>query len=137
MTATVRRLVALGWTMVALAQVARMPRRAAVEIDVTAHQWWWQAEYPDQQVVTANADSNSNAYSHSNSDVRTNPCAAGCHRRNGCDHEQLHRPMEQCKRCRRLQVGRVDEAIIQPLLTRLPRFGRRQHYDSRCHRIER
>ena len=26
----------------------------ALRIDVTAHQWWWQYEYPDQKVVTAN-----------------------------------------------------------------------------------
>jgi len=51
-------LIALGWTMVALAQVAPMPRRPEIEIDVTAHQWWWQADYgasePDQTFSTAN-----------------------------------------------------------------------------------
>ncbi len=51
-------LVALGWTMVALAQVAHMPRRPDVEIDVTAHQWWWQADYhgsiPSEGFTTAN-----------------------------------------------------------------------------------
>jgi len=51
-------LVALGWTMVALAQVGRMPRRPDVEIDLTAHQWWWQADYgarvPGEMFSTAN-----------------------------------------------------------------------------------
>ncbi len=51
-------LVALGWTMVALGQVAPMPRRPGVEIDVTAHQWWWQADYngsiPADSFTTAN-----------------------------------------------------------------------------------
>jgi cytochrome c oxidase subunit 2 len=51
-------LVALGWTMVALAQIAPMPRRHDLEIDVTAHQWWWQADYkgsgPGDSFSTAN-----------------------------------------------------------------------------------
>jgi cytochrome c oxidase subunit 2 len=50
--------VALGWTMVALGHVAHMPRRPEVEIDVTAHQWWWQADYqgaiPSERFATAN-----------------------------------------------------------------------------------
>ncbi len=29
-------------------------RPGALRVDVTAHQWWWQYEYPDQKVVTAN-----------------------------------------------------------------------------------
>lgn len=35
----------LVWTMAALAQIGNPPRRARVEIDLTAHQWWWQADY--------------------------------------------------------------------------------------------
>ncbi|WP_423141748.1 cytochrome c oxidase subunit II [Parablastomonas sp. CN1-191] len=50
--------VALGWTMTALGQVAHMPRRPQLEIDVTAHQWWWQADYngsiPEERFTTAN-----------------------------------------------------------------------------------
>jgi len=51
-------LVTLGWTMVALAQVASIPRRPEMQIDVTAHQWWWQADYrarvPAASFTTAN-----------------------------------------------------------------------------------
>ncbi len=51
-------LVALGWTMIALTHVAPMPRRPDVEIDITAHQWWWQADYhgsiPSERFTTAN-----------------------------------------------------------------------------------
>jgi len=38
-------LASLGWTLVALGQVLTPPRRLRIEIDVTAHQWWWQADY--------------------------------------------------------------------------------------------
>lgn len=48
----------LGWTMVALGQISHAPRRPDVEIDLTAHQWWWQADYngaaPYQRFATAN-----------------------------------------------------------------------------------
>lgn len=51
-------LVALGWTMATLAQIARMPPRPQVEVDVTAHQWWWEADYggaiPGERFTTAN-----------------------------------------------------------------------------------
>lgn len=51
-------LISLGWTMLALAHVAPMPRRPDVEIDITAHQWWWQADYhgsiPSEGFTTAN-----------------------------------------------------------------------------------
>ncbi len=51
-------LVALGWTMIALGHVAPMPRRPEITIDVTAHQWWWQADYggavPSERFTTAN-----------------------------------------------------------------------------------
>ncbi|MBU3079352.1 cytochrome c oxidase subunit II [Sphingomonas quercus] len=42
-------LVTLVWTMSALAAIGAPPRRARVEIDVTAHQWWWQADYAGDQ----------------------------------------------------------------------------------------
>lgn len=29
-------------------------RPGALRVDVTAHQWWWEYEYPEQKVVTAN-----------------------------------------------------------------------------------
>jgi cytochrome c oxidase subunit 2 len=55
---TVLLLITLGWTMAALAQVGHLPRRPEVEIDVTAHQWWWQADYdasvPSEMFSTAN-----------------------------------------------------------------------------------
>jgi cytochrome c oxidase subunit 2 len=51
-------LAALVWTMITLAAVAQVPRRPAVVIDVTGHQWWWQADYaspdPAQRFSTAN-----------------------------------------------------------------------------------
>jgi cytochrome c oxidase subunit II len=30
------------------------PPANALEVDVTAHQWWWEIEYPDQEIRTAN-----------------------------------------------------------------------------------
>lgn len=51
-------LVALIWTMAALASVAGPPRRVGMTIDVTGHQWWWEAEYhgpqPSDTFATAN-----------------------------------------------------------------------------------
>ncbi|NIJ33384.1 cytochrome c oxidase subunit II [Sphingomonas oligoaromativorans] len=51
-------LISLIWTMAALAQVAGPPRRPEMTIDVTAHQWWWEADYhgtePADSFVTAN-----------------------------------------------------------------------------------
>ncbi|TFV88423.1 cytochrome c oxidase subunit II [Oxalobacteraceae bacterium OM1] len=45
------------WTIRALAAVAS-PERAALAIDVIAHQWWWEVRYPGaapgEQIVTAN-----------------------------------------------------------------------------------
>lgn len=33
---------------------AQDPRPGALEIRVKAHQWWWQFEYPESQIITAN-----------------------------------------------------------------------------------
>lgn len=34
--------------------LARTPTGDVLNVTVTAHQWWWEYEYPDQQVVAAN-----------------------------------------------------------------------------------
>ena len=51
-------LITLVWTMAALAHVAGPPRRVGMTIDVTGHQWWWEAEYhgadPSDTFATAN-----------------------------------------------------------------------------------
>jgi len=55
-------LVALGatlvWTMAALAAIDSPGRPAAVTIEVTGHEWWWEARYlgagPDDSFTTAN-----------------------------------------------------------------------------------
>lgn len=50
--------VTLVWTMAALAQVAGPPARPSLVIDVTGHQWWWEANYngrdPSDRFATAN-----------------------------------------------------------------------------------
>ena len=38
-------LVALVWTMVALANVIDPPRNTRLVLDVTPHQWWWEVKY--------------------------------------------------------------------------------------------
>lgn len=51
-------LLTLVWTMVALAKVAAPFARPALTLDVTGHQWWWEAVYhgdgPSQTFHTAN-----------------------------------------------------------------------------------
>ena len=51
-------LVALVWTMVALANTAGPPSNPALTLDVTGHQWWWEVQYdsadPSQGFLTAN-----------------------------------------------------------------------------------
>ncbi|HEX7964161.1 MAG TPA: cytochrome c oxidase subunit II [Gammaproteobacteria bacterium] len=39
--------VCMGWNLAAIAKVRRPPRPAAFTVQVTAHQWWWEVEYPD------------------------------------------------------------------------------------------
>jgi cytochrome c oxidase subunit 2 len=39
-------LVALVWTMVALASIAGPRQHTTLAIDITPYQWWWQATYP-------------------------------------------------------------------------------------------
>lgn len=51
-------LVALVWTMVALANTSGPPSNPALTLDVTGHQWWWEVQYdsadPSQGFLTAN-----------------------------------------------------------------------------------
>lgn len=51
-------LVALVWTMVALAKVSGPPANPALVLDVTGHQWWWEVKYnseqPSESFITAN-----------------------------------------------------------------------------------
>jgi cytochrome c oxidase subunit 2 len=37
--------ITLVWTMVALAKVSGPPRNAALTLDVTGHEWWWEVRY--------------------------------------------------------------------------------------------
>lgn len=50
--------VALVWTMVALASTSGPPANPALTLDVTGHQWWWEVRYdskdPAQIFLTAN-----------------------------------------------------------------------------------
>ena len=58
MISAVPLLVTLIWTMVALARVSGPPPNAAVVLDVTGHQWWWEVRYnsdrPAEIFSTAN-----------------------------------------------------------------------------------
>ena len=51
-------IVALIWTMAALAATGSPPRRSAMTIDVTGRQWWWEVTYhgaqPSDVFTTAN-----------------------------------------------------------------------------------
>ena len=41
-------------TIIYIFDIARTPSGDVLEINVTGHQWWWEFEYPDQQLITAN-----------------------------------------------------------------------------------
>lgn len=41
-------------TIATIFELARPPTEPAVTIDVTGHKWWWQVEYPEFGIVTAN-----------------------------------------------------------------------------------
>ncbi len=41
-------------TLIYIFDIAEPPGPGALEINVTGHQWWWEFEYPEQNVVTAN-----------------------------------------------------------------------------------
>jgi cytochrome c oxidase subunit 2 len=41
-------------TVGSIFQLAARPTGNVLEITVTGHQWWWEVEYPDLQVITAN-----------------------------------------------------------------------------------
>ena len=51
-------LVSLFWTVAVLAKTGPIPANAPLTIDITAHQWWWDAEYhgplPSDDFHTAN-----------------------------------------------------------------------------------
>jgi cytochrome c oxidase subunit II len=48
-------LIALMWlTLAAMKVVSPIPPADAVTIEVIGHQWWWEVNYPDHQVTTAN-----------------------------------------------------------------------------------
>ncbi len=41
-------------TIIYIFDFAKAPPPGSLEVNVTGHQWWWEFEYPDQKVVTAN-----------------------------------------------------------------------------------
>ena len=41
-------------TIIYIFQIAESPDAGALEVNVTGHQWWWEFEYPEENVVTAN-----------------------------------------------------------------------------------
>jgi cytochrome c oxidase subunit 2 len=49
---------ALAWTIAVMAAVGSPPARPALTLEITGHQWWWEARYlgaaPGQTFVTAN-----------------------------------------------------------------------------------
>jgi len=51
-------LIALVWTVAALAEISGPPANPALVLDVTGHQWWWEARYhgaePSDSFSTAN-----------------------------------------------------------------------------------
>ncbi len=58
MISAVPLLVALVWTMVALASTVDPPLKTSLSLDVTPHQWWWEIRYassePSETFATAN-----------------------------------------------------------------------------------
>ncbi len=46
--------IVFGYTVYTLAAVENAQAQADLHIKVTAQRWWWQVEYPDQDVTTAN-----------------------------------------------------------------------------------
>jgi hypothetical protein len=75
---------------------------------------------------------NSNSYRNCNTstDARCSASAKG----NQCDDEQLHRELEQRKRCDRLPVRCVHKPFFRQLRTGVPKFGRWQYDQSKRHR---
>lgn len=41
-------------TVASIFNIAKEPGGDALEVKVTAHQWWWEYEYPEEKVITAN-----------------------------------------------------------------------------------
>jgi cytochrome c oxidase subunit II len=58
MISAVPLFITLVWTMVALAKVSGPPRKPALTLDVTGHDWWWEVRYdasePSEIFTTAN-----------------------------------------------------------------------------------
>jgi hypothetical protein len=75
---------------------------------------------------------NPNANGHTNSG--TNTCFSDSPKRKPRDCQQLHRELDQCKRGDRLPVGCGYGLFFCPLCARLPKFGRRQHNESKRER---
>jgi cytochrome c oxidase subunit 2 len=46
--------IVFGYTVYTLATVENGQDRAALRVNVTARRWWWEVEYPSQDVTTAN-----------------------------------------------------------------------------------
>lgn len=46
--------ITFGYTMYTLAAVENPANQAALRIKITARDWWWEVQYPDQGVITAN-----------------------------------------------------------------------------------
>ena len=41
-------------TLIYIFEISDTPPAGALEVNVTGHQWWWEFEYPEQNVLTAN-----------------------------------------------------------------------------------
>ena len=41
-------------TIIYIFDISKTPGADALEVNVTGHQWWWEFEYPEENVVTAN-----------------------------------------------------------------------------------
>jgi hypothetical protein len=82
-----------------------------------------------------NCYTNSHSYSHANSGANT--CGSDSAERNQCDCQQLYRELEQCKWRDRLPVGCGYGHFFCQLCAWVPKFGRRQHNESKRERTGR
>ena len=41
-------------TIIYIFDIAETPGEGALEVTVTGHQWWWEFDYPEQELITAN-----------------------------------------------------------------------------------
>ena len=81
-----------------------------------------------------NSDRSSYGYADCNGNGYT--CGSDGLERNHCDSHQLHRKLEQCNRREWLPIGCVHEFFFCRLRARVPRFGRRQHDESKRYRAD-